>query len=71
MWHAMSFFFFLVQGMPCPLMKCQINVDQVKIGQNDQICKGAKSKGAKIVVFVHRGQNHNFLKVKGKKCILA
>jgi len=30
-------------GVPALLMKCHIDVDLVKIEQNDETCKGAKS----------------------------
>jgi len=31
------------RGMPTGLMRCYVNIDLVKIDQNDQICNVAKS----------------------------
>jgi len=54
-------------GVPALLMKCHIDVDLVKIEQKDETCKGAKSYGTKIVVFILGGQNRNLLKDRGLK----
>jgi len=50
-----------------PHLGCHVNVDRVKIGIGAKTATNAKLKGPFCSFFFLRGQNRNFVKVRGLK----
>jgi len=52
-------------------MACHQALTGSKLGKRTNIAKGLKHRGPKLWFSYMGGQNHNVLKVRGKKCTLA